>query len=70
MLEPVPGLYNEHPIFALDFRSLYPSIIISLNLSPSNVSLVGEYDANMLNAGEYEKLIDENPHVCVFMQGD
>lgn len=64
--EPVPGLYKDHPIFALDFKSLYPSIIIGLNLSPSNVSLVGQYDTNLMDNDKYNKLIDENKYICVF----
>ncbi len=32
--EPIPGLYNDVVIF--DFRSLYPSIITSHNISPSS----------------------------------
>ncbi len=32
--EPTPGLY--HKVVVLDFRSLYPSIIISHNISPSS----------------------------------
>ncbi len=31
-------------MFALDFRSLYPSIIMGLNLSPRNLVLVKECD--------------------------
>ncbi len=33
--EPLPGLY--HNIVVLDFRSLYPSIIVSHNISPSSL---------------------------------
>jgi len=33
VMEPVPGLYED--VVMLDFRSLYPSIIIAKNISPS-----------------------------------
>src|SRR3989344_2770117 len=36
VMEPKPGLYDN--IVMLDFRSLYPSIIISKNISPSSLN--------------------------------
>ncbi len=36
VLEPKPGLYENIAMF--DFRSLYPSIIISYNISPSTIT--------------------------------
>lgn len=41
--EPVPGMY--HWIYSLDLQSLYPSIIMSLNISPeTKVGVVVNYD--------------------------
>jgi len=36
VVEPVPGLYKD--ICAVDFRSLYPSIIVSHNISPETIN--------------------------------
>ncbi|MCE5299075.1 MAG: type B DNA-directed DNA polymerase [Methanoregulaceae archaeon] len=36
MFQPVPGLYNE--VSEIDFTSLYPSIIVSYNLSPETLA--------------------------------
>lgn len=36
VLEPKPGLYEDLVVF--DFRSLYPSIIISYNISPASIT--------------------------------
>ena len=39
------GLENKHPIMSLDFASLYPSIIMTYNLSPEKmVSTLSEAD--------------------------
>jgi len=35
--EPKPGVYIS-PVIALDFASLYPSIIIANNLSPETIT--------------------------------
>ena len=40
VLEPEVGLNENHPVFAYDFKSLYPSIIMGYNLSPYNIKLV------------------------------
>lgn len=47
---PTPGLINDAPVFALDFKSLYPSIIIGYNLSPMNVQLESIYQKDDLPA--------------------
>lgn len=67
VVDPTPGLYNEHPIFALDFKSLYPSIIIALNLSPMNVELLETHDVNMLGKDRYDKLYAQNKYLCVLL---
>ncbi|GES94728.1 DNA polymerase family B-domain-containing protein [Rhizophagus clarus] len=42
---PEKGLENKHPVTGLDFRSLYPSIIMTYNLSPEKmVSTLSEVD--------------------------
>ena len=35
VLEPKPGIYNDIVVF--DFRSIYPSVIVSFNISPSTI---------------------------------
>ncbi len=37
VLDPVPGLYTETYIDVLDFKSLYPSIIMTFNICPTTV---------------------------------
>src|SRR5256884_3878644 len=36
---PVKGLENRHPVTGLDFVSLYPSLIMTYNLSPDKIIL-------------------------------
>jgi DNA polymerase elongation subunit (family B) len=51
--EPVPGLYDW--IYSLDLQSLYPSIIMSLNISPeTKIGFVTNWDV--------QKHINENIH--------
>ncbi len=39
------GLENKHPVIGLDFTSLYPSIIMTYNLSPEKmISTLSEAD--------------------------
>ncbi len=45
--EPTPGLYDN--IVVLDFRSLYPSIIISHNISPETLGKGKEYTTPEIN---------------------
>jgi DNA polymerase elongation subunit (family B) len=44
VLEPKTGIYLDDPIATLDFASLYPSTIISENLSHDTVISVKDYD--------------------------
>ena len=44
VLDPVPGFYNESPIGVCDFASLYPSTIISENISYDSLVWVKEFD--------------------------
>ena len=48
VLEPKPGLYEDIVMF--DFRSLYPSIIVSYNISPATLS----YEKTRLATPEFE----------------
>ncbi len=47
--EPVPGIYEN--IVSLDFRSLYPSIIISYNISPDTLNKGHDYESPEINGG-------------------
>ena len=53
VLKPEPGLYLNHPVSVLDYTSLYPSSMISKNLS--HETFVKIYDDNLLLTNE-EKL--------------
>jgi DNA polymerase elongation subunit (family B) len=47
VLDPLTGIYlDDEPVAALDFSSLYPSSIISENLSHDSVVWVKDYDTN------------------------
>ncbi|CAB5209662.1 unnamed protein product [Rhizophagus irregularis] len=39
---PIKGLENKHPVTGLDFASLYPSLIMTYNLSPDKIILSRE----------------------------
>ena len=39
---PIKGLKNKHPVTGLDFASLYPSLIMTYNLSPDKIILSRE----------------------------
>ena len=50
---PVPGLYDW--VYSLDLQSLYPSIIMSLNISPeTKVGFVTNWDVEKHRRGEIE----------------
>jgi DNA polymerase elongation subunit (family B) len=66
VIDPEPGLYSETPVFALDFKSLYPSIIIGLNLSPRNLVLIEEHDASTARHVVVDNL---NKSKCLFDGG-
>jgi len=40
---PVKGLENRRPVTGLDFASLYPSLIMTYNLSPDKIILSQEH---------------------------
>ena len=46
VVEPKPGLYND--VAVLDYASLYPSIIITMNLSPETIITGQEFDVNTM----------------------
>ena len=46
VLDPVPGFYAEAPVGVCDFASLYPSTIISENISHDMLVWVKDYDMN------------------------
>ena len=46
VLDPVPGFYTEAPVGVCDFASLYPSTIISENISHDMLVWVKDYDKN------------------------
>jgi DNA polymerase elongation subunit (family B) len=46
VLPPVIGMYLDQPISVLDFNSLYPTNMISYNLSPDTLVSVKEYDTD------------------------
>ena len=51
VFNPVTGLYLEEPVACVDYSSLYPSSIISENLSPDSKVWTKEYDLsdNLIN---------------------
>ena len=44
VLDPIPGFYSESPIGVCDFASLYPSTIISENISHDSLVWVKDFD--------------------------
>jgi DNA polymerase elongation subunit (family B) len=44
VLDPVPGIYIDDPISVLDYASLYPSSMISENISHDSIVLDSKYD--------------------------
>ena len=44
VLDPVPGIYIDEPISVLDYASLYPSSMISENISHDSIILDDAYD--------------------------
>jgi DNA polymerase elongation subunit (family B) len=46
VLKPNPGIYLKHPVSVLDYASLYPSSMISENLSHCSIILDPEYLGN------------------------
>jgi DNA polymerase elongation subunit (family B) len=50
VLTPSPGIYTEDPVIVLDYASLYPSSMISENISHDSIILDTKYD----NLPDYE----------------
>lgn len=54
VIEPTPGFYTD-PVGTLDFKSLYPSIIIYKNICPSTMDmdeqLIGQPNTNLIKFG-------------------
>ena len=46
VLDPVPGFYTDSPVGVCDFASLYPSTIISENISHDMLVWAKDYDCN------------------------
>jgi DNA polymerase elongation subunit (family B) len=44
VLTPTPGIYTEDPVIVLDYSSLYPSSMISENISHDSIVLDSKYD--------------------------
>lgn len=80
VLPPKQGIYLEHPVSVLDYASLYPSSMISENLSHDCIILDAKYDN--LPGVQYEdvtydvyEVIDDKKtkvgeKVCRFVQGE
>jgi len=75
VLDPTPGIYIDKPVSVLDYASLYPSSMISENLSHDSIVLDSKYDnlpgVDYLNIS-YD-LYDENKNkigerVCRYYQ--
>lgn len=63
VLPPKTGIYLDDPIAALDFASLYPSTIISENLSHDTLVWVKDfdYDGNLIGLREGSETYDNLP---------
>ena len=60
VLDPVPGFYSESPIGVCDFASLYPSTIISEDISHDSLVWVKDFDmAGKLLLVSYGRVADE-----------
>ena len=49
VFDPIPGLHKDVALF--DFRSLYPSIVISLNVSPETLCFIDGADYKLAEVG-------------------
>src|SRR4051794_10518379 len=52
VFSPVKGLENRHPVTGLDFASLYPSLIMTYNLSPDKIILFRERAESLKESGK------------------
>ena len=78
VLDPVPGIYTDAPISVMDYASLYPSSMISENISHDSIVLDDKYDN--LEGIEYvditydifkgvgDKKVKDGVKVCRFAQ--
>lgn len=80
VLQPKEGIYLEHPVSVLDYASLYPSSMISENLSPDCYVMDPKYD-NLpgvkyldISYDVYDKIDDKKvkvgEKVCRFVDGE
>lgn len=51
VFDPIKGLESSRPVIPLDFKSLYPSIIIAFNLSPEKFTNDPEYAKELIEKG-------------------
>ena len=49
----IKGLENKRPVTGLDFASLYPSLIMTYNLSPDKIILSREEAINVSDSGKF-----------------
>src|SRR6185312_6771824 len=49
---PIKGLENKRPVTGLDFASLYPSLIMTYNLSPDKITLSPEEAMDIQRSGK------------------
>ncbi|CAG8785956.1 11947_t:CDS:2, partial [Cetraspora pellucida] len=50
VITPIKSLENKHPVIGLDFVSLYPSLIMTYNLSPDKIILSYEEVINVIHS--------------------
>ena len=78
VLDPIPGIYVDAPISVMDYASLYPSSMISENISHDSIVLDDKYD-NMqgidyvditydIYSGMGDKKVKTGEQVCRFAQ--
>ena len=53
----IKGLENKHPVTGLDFASLYPSLIMTYNLSPDKIILFRKEAINVICSGKKTYMI-------------
>ena len=78
VLDPVPGIYTDAPISVMDYASLYPSSMISENISHDSIVLDEKYDnlegieyvdiSYDIYKGVGDKKVKEGVKVCRFAQ--
>ena len=57
VITPIKGLENKRPVTGLDFASLYPSLIMTYNLSPDKIILSREEAINVIRSGKKTHMI-------------